>query len=89
MSTVSCQYFPIKLARSLQVWKPLLLVLETGKNNVELLQKNIVFPQNDFLAKDQITESLLEKQTALLYKLVEQNHERNDQQHPISHHKWN
>ena len=52
-------------------------------------EKNIVFPQNDFLAKDQIIESLLEKQTALLYKLVEQNHERSDQQHPISHLKRN
>ena len=41
---------------------------KTDKSNVAFLLKNIVFLQNERLAKDQIIESLLGAQAALLIK---------------------
>lgn len=82
-------YFPIKLTRSLQMWKPLLPASDCEKSNVEFLQKNIVFLQNELLAKYRIVKSLLEMQTALLVKLAEQKHEWNDQHHATSLRKSN
>ena len=42
------------------------------KSKVEVIQKSIVFLQNDLLAKHQIIKSILETQTAILDKISEQ-----------------
>ena len=51
---------------SLQVLKLLLQVMKTEKSNEKILQINIVFLQNELLAKNQIIKSLLERQTTIL-----------------------
>ena len=49
-----------------------------------IFSKNIVFVQDQLLAKDQIIKSLLERQTAILDNLAEQKHEWNNQQQAVS-----